>query len=59
MYQGLSVPCCDAYGEGDGFIHIQEVTCTGSEKNITSCSYVNNTVRTNHHLDVMVQCQQG
>ena len=59
MNEGLSVPCCDAYGEGDGNIHIRDVTCTGSEENITSCSYFDNTLRTNHQLDVMVQCQQG
>ena len=59
MYQGVSVPCCDAYGEGEGNIHIQEVECVGSEKNITSCRYVVNTVRINHQQDAMVQCQQG
>ena len=35
------------------------MTCSGSERNITSCRYINNTVITNHAQDVGVECQQG
>ena len=49
--------CCGHYGEGSGAIHI---TCSDSERNITSCTYVNNdTVITSHAQDVGVECQQG
>ena len=51
--------CCGYYGEGNGTIHIQQVTCSGSERNITSCNYINNTVITSHAQDVGVKCQQG
>ena len=47
------------YGEGSGAIHIQQVRCSGSERNITSCRYINNTVITSHAHDVGVECQQG
>ena len=47
------------YGEGSGTIHIQDVTCYGSERNITNCTYVNNTVRISHAQDVGVKCRQG
>ena len=52
------MPCC-LFGEGSGLIPIRDVTCDGSEANITACIYANNTVRTSHQLDVGVQCQQG
>ena len=51
--------CCGHYGEGSGTIHIREVTCSGSESGITSCTYINNTVVTSHAQDVGVECQQG
>ena len=51
--------CCSYYREGSGAIHISEVTCSGSERNITSCTYINNTVITSHAQDVGVKCQQG
>ena len=51
--------CCGYYGEGSGAIHISGITCSGSEKNITSCNYINNTVITSHAQDVGVECQQG
>ena len=56
------VACCDndTFGKGSGQIHIHNVTCVGSEANITDCNYMNSTtVITNHQHDVGVQCQQG
>ena len=53
------MPCCRLFEEGSGLIPIRDVTCDGSEANITACIYVNNTVRTSHQMDVGVQCQQG
>ena len=47
------------YGEGSGAIHIREVTCSGSERNITSCNYSYNTIVTSHAHDVGVEYQQG
>ena len=47
------------YGEGSGAIHIRQVRCSGSERNITSCNYINNTDVTSHAHDVGVECQQG
>ena len=47
------------YEEGSGAIHIRQVRCSGSERNITSCTYINNTVITSHAQDVGVECQQG
>ena len=46
-------------GEGSGAIHIREVTCSGSERNITSCAHINNTHVTSHAYDVAVECQKG
>ena len=56
---GVVGHCCGYYGEGSGAIHIRKVTCSGSERNITSCNYINNTVMTSHTKDVEVECQQG
>ena len=56
---GVVGRCCGYYGEGSGAIHIRQVRCSGSERNITSCSYINNTVLTSHAQDVGVECQQG
>ena len=47
------------YREGSGAIHIREVTCSGSERNITNCTYINNTLVTSHAYDVAVECQKG
>ena len=40
-------------------IPIREVTCVGSEANVFTCTYVNNTVPRSHQQDVGVQCEQG
>lgn len=57
--KGVSISCCNVFGEGSGPILIRSVTCVGSEANITHCNYLNNTIITNHQQDVGVQCQQG
>ena len=59
LYEGVPISCCDAYEEGDGDIHIRDVTCDSSETNITSCTYFNNTVPITHQHDVGVKCRQG
>ena len=56
---GAAGRCCSNYGEGSGAIHIRQVACSGSERNITTCIYINNTVVTSHAQDVGVECQQG
>ena len=56
---GVVGRCCGYYGEGRGAIHIRQVTCSGSERNITNCTYINNTVITSHAQDVGVECRQG
>ena len=47
------------YGEGSGAVSIRDVMCSGTEHNITSCVYYNDTVDDSHSDDVGVQCQQG
>ena len=59
IHTGSPIPCCDLYGEGNGATHIKNVTCTGSEGNITTCTYFNVTVPSSHKYDVGVHCQQG
>ena len=59
IFKGIAVPCCDTYGKGSGMILIRDVTCDGSETNVTSCIYLNNTVLRSHQQDVGVQCEQG
>ena len=54
----MEIPCC-TFGEGNGPIHIHNVTCADSETIITDCNYLNNTAITSHQQDVGVQCQQG
>ena len=58
---GVVGHCCGYYGEGSGAIHIAQVTCSGSERSITSCTYFDNIqlVITSHTQDVGVECQQG
>ena len=55
---GATPRCCGYYGEGSGLIRVRSVSCSGSETNITECSYLSLIV-TNHQYDVGVQCQQG
>ena len=50
--------CCGYYGEGSGPVLLQQVSCTGSEENITSCPNLTSIIY-NHQNDVGVQCQQG
>ena len=59
IHAGVVTHCCSYYGEGSGAIHIQQVNCSGSERSITSCTYVDDTVLTSHTQDVGVECQQG
>ena len=45
--------------KGSGAVHI-DVTCSGSEPNITSCTSQFNTIAGRSHSDdVGVECQQG
>ena len=50
--------CCAYYGEGNGPILVNSVSCSGSEKTVTSCSY-STSIMFDHRYDVGVQCQQG
>ena len=58
-YEGEPVPCCEMFGEGNGDIHVRDVACYGTEINVTSCTYTNDTGPLSHQMDVGVQCQQG
>lgn len=59
MHSG-AVPQSGAYfGEGSGSIHLDEVTCIGTEYNLTECQTSNNSRQTSHSDDVGVQCQPG
>ena len=57
--EGEAVLCCGDFGKGSENIHIRNVECSGSEENITSCTYYNVTVMPSHEQDVGVRCQQG
>ena len=50
--------CCGYFDEGVGKILVQQVSCSGPEENVTSCSYSNSTLN-DHQYDMGVQCQQG
>ena len=54
-----AVQCCNKYIAGSGPIQFHDVECSGSEPNITECTYRNITFDNNHQHDVGVQCQQG
>ena len=56
---GREIPCCDIFEVGSEPIHIHNVTCLGSEANITECSYLNTTAITSYQHNVGVQCEQG
>jgi len=49
--------CCASFGQGSGPVHMSSVVCSGSEPNITSCSY--SATSSGHQWDVGVQCQPG
>ena len=57
----MATSCCDTFGEGGGPVHLHNVSCAGSETNITECEHLNNTaiMNYNHQRDVGVKCQQG
>ena len=56
---GEAVPCCSLYGRGTDAVHIQNVGCSGTEVNITSCRNDSISVPQSHDYDVGVRCQQG
>ena len=58
MLLGSFPRCCGYYGEGSGPIIVHTVSCSGTEANITLCSYLTSTLY-DHENDVGVQCQQG
>uniref|UniRef100_A0A7M4FC73 Lysyl oxidase homolog n=1 Tax=Crocodylus porosus TaxID=8502 RepID=A0A7M4FC73_CROPO len=43
-------------GQGIGPIHLNEITCTGSEKSITDCKFNTESLRCNHEEDAAVRC---
>ena len=50
--------CCASHGQGSGRVHLNEVSCLGSEPSITNCSYSTATSG-DHHWDVGVHCEPG
>ena len=55
---GAEAHCCSYYGKDNGPVLVSSVSCSGSEENITSCSYSNTTVY-DHQNDVGVKCHRG
>ena len=47
------------FGSGTGPIHINGVSCSGSESRLLDCSYGTNTTGDSHSEDAGVQCQPG
>lgn len=45
------------FGQGSGSIHIDDVSCTGTESRLIDCSYDSNTADCSHAQDAGVQCQ--
>lgn len=43
------------YGEGNGTVGLQNVSCTGTETNITQCSYTSPSICP-HSMDAAVHC---
>ena len=41
---GAVPQCCGYFDEGFGKILVQQVSCSGPEENVTSCSYSNSTL---------------
>ena len=54
----MPIPCCDIFGEGSGPLYLHNVSCTGSETNLTDCEH-SVIMSNNHQQDVGVKCQQG
>ena len=55
MCAGAVALCCGSFGQGSGPVHMNSVVCSGSEPNITSCSY--SATGSEHQEEVGVQCQ--
>ena len=59
VYLSIGIPRSGRYyGEGNGPIRVQSVSCLGSEANITSCNH-SSAVTYGHYYDVGVLCQEG
>ena len=55
-----AVPLTGAYfGEGSGPIHMDYISCTGTEYNLTDCETRSSSRQSNHSEDVGVKCQPG
>lgn len=48
-----------AFGQGSLPILLDDVSCSGSESTLTSCSYDSNTADCSHAEDAGVKCQHG
>lgn len=48
-----------AFGQGNLPILLDDVSCSGSESTLTSCSYDSNTADCSHADDAGVKCQHG
>ena len=55
MPAGVGALCCGSFGQGSGPVHMSSVVCSGSEPNITNCSY--SATSSGHQRDVGVRCQ--
>ena len=55
-----AVPQHSAYfGEGSDPIHMDYISCTGTEYSLTDCETRSSSRQSNHSEDVGVQCQPG
>ena len=57
IFVGAQVYGLALYGQGNGTVGFQNVSCLGTELNVTSCNYTSPST-CSHSMDAAVSCQQ-
>ena len=56
-WNGRNSYCCARFGYGSGAIHMNDLSCSGTEHKLLECGYSSGT--NNHRRDWSISCKDG